>query len=98
MLKAFANGNKCFSKDANSTAPSVFSAHNSANFFNNAVNTGIAVAVSVFLIFALIGIMFYSIIIHNIIIISMPIIMIIAIIMMYKPKKLNTAKLCMTRN
>ena len=97
MLKVFSNENKCFSKDAHSTAPSVFSAHNSANFFNNVINTGIAAAVSVFLIFALISIIFYGIIIHNIIIIDMSVIIIFAIIMMYKPKKLNTAKLCKTR-
>ncbi|MBR3994500.1 MAG: hypothetical protein IKI97_04375 [Clostridia bacterium] len=97
MLKAFSNGNKSFSKDANSTAPSTFCAHNSANFVNNAVITGIAAAVSVFLLFALIGIIFYGIIIHSIIMIAMPIIIISAIIIMRKPKKLNIAKLCVTR-
>lgn len=89
------------SKDARHTAPSTNCAHNSANVFNNVAITGIAAAVSVFLLFVGIIISIISIISSAIIIHSIMIIMAVYImyaIIMLGLKNLNTnAKLCKTQ-
>ena len=79
-----------FSKDARSTAPSTFCAHNSANTFNNVIFTGIAAAVSVFLLFAIISIISYGIIIRDIIMITMFVIIMSVIIMKGRNNKFYT--------
>lgn len=79
----------CSSKDARSTAPSTFCAHNTANTFNNVNFTGIAVAVSVFVLYAIISIISYGIIIRDIIMITMFVIIISAIIIMCLKNKFN---------
>jgi len=81
MLETRSFGNTCFSKDANSNAPSTFSAHNSAFTSDNAVITGIAAAVSVFFLLSIISIICFGIMICNNIIISA--IMIIMSVIMY---------------
>lgn len=78
-----------FSKDARSTAPSTFCAHNAADTFNNVIFTGIAAAVSVFILFAIISIISYGIIIRDIIMITMFVIIMSEIIMMHSGNKFN---------
>ncbi len=73
--------NTCFAKDAHSTAPSTKCAHTSAFTFNNAFITGIAAAVSVFLLFAIISIISYGIIIRDILMIMSFVIIIMSVIM-----------------
>lgn len=92
MLRTDFSKNNCFSKDARSTAPSTSCAHSSALTFNNVVMTGIAAAVSVFLLIVIIGIINSAIIIHSNIIISIIIMFIImysVIIMSAVQKNLN---------
>ena len=93
MLRTCFSENNCFSKDARSTAPSTTCAHNSAFTLNNAVITGIAAAVSVFLLYVIFSINSYGIIIHSIIIMSM--IMCLVNNIICTKNNLNTkAKLC----
>ncbi len=93
MLRVYTASNNCSSKDAHSTAPSTFCAHNFAFTLNNAVITGIAAAVSVFLLYVIFSIISYGIIIHSIIIMSM--IMCLVNNIICTKNNLNTkAKLC----
>lgn len=98
MYNNLSSKNTFFSKDAFKTAPSTFSAHNSAFVFNNTAITGIAAAVSVFLLIAIISIISYGIVIHGMIIMSviiMSVIMFYVNIIICQKNNLNIkAKLC----
>ena len=98
MLRTRSSENNCFSKDAHRTAPSTFCAHNSAFPFNKDVITGIAAAVSVFLLIAVISIISYGIIIRSMFVVSvilMSVVMNFVNIIICQKNNLNIkAKLC----